>query len=45
MADCCRISELLLGAAPSGDPALTIAILTIVSQFELSVSMVHTATR
>jgi hypothetical protein len=44
MDDCCRISELLLGA-PSGDTALTIAILTIVSQFELSVSVVHTATR
>ena len=43
MDDCCRISELLLGAAPSGDAALTIAILTIVSQFELSVSVVYTA--
>jgi hypothetical protein len=43
MDDCCRISELLLGAAPSGDAALTIAILTIVSPFELSVSVVYTA--
>jgi hypothetical protein len=43
MDDCCRISELLLGAAPSGDSALTIAILTIVSQFELAVSVVYTA--
>ena len=43
MDDCCRISELLLGAAPGGDAALTVAILTIVSQFELSVSVVYTA--
>ncbi len=43
MDDCCRIAELLLGAAPNGDTALTIAILTIVSQFELSVSVVYTA--
>ena len=43
MDDCCRISELLLGAAPSGESPLTIAILTIVSQFELSVSVVYTA--
>jgi hypothetical protein len=43
MDDCCRISELLLGAAPSGEAPLTIAILTIVSQFELAVSVVYTA--
>jgi hypothetical protein len=43
MDDCCRISELLLGATPGGDPPLTIAVLTIVSQFELSVSVVYTA--
>jgi hypothetical protein len=43
MDDCCRISELILGAAPSGDAPLTIAILTIVSQFELAVSVVYTA--
>ena len=43
MDDCCRIAELLLGAAPSGDAPLTIAILTIVSLFELSVSVVYTA--
>ena len=43
MDDCCRIAESLLGAPPSGDTALTIAILTIVSQFELSVSVVYTA--
>jgi len=33
----------VLGASPSGDTSLTIAILTIVSQFELSVSAVYTA--
>ena len=43
MDDCCRIAELLLGAPPSGDTPLTIAILTIVSQFALSVSAVYTA--
>ena len=43
MDDCCRVAELLLGASPSGDTALTIAILTIVSPFELSVSAVYTA--
>jgi hypothetical protein len=43
MDDCCRISELLLGAIPSGEAPLTIAILTIVSQFELAVSVVYTA--
>jgi hypothetical protein len=43
MDDCCRIAELLLGAPPSGDTALTIAILTIVSPAELSVSAVYTA--
>lgn len=43
MDDCCRISELILGAAPSGEAPLTIAILTIVSQFELAVSVVYTA--
>ena len=43
MDDCCRIAEMLLGATPSGDTALTIAILTIVSAFELSVSVVYTA--
>jgi hypothetical protein len=43
MDDCCRIAEMLLGAPPAGDAGLTIAILTIVSQFELSVSAVYTA--
>ena len=43
MDDCCRIAEMVLGAAPGGDAALTIAILTILSAFELSVSVVYTA--
>jgi len=43
MDDCCRIAELQLGAPPSGDTGLTIAILTILSLFELSVSAVYTA--
>jgi hypothetical protein len=43
MDDCCRIAEMLLGAPPSGETALTIAILSIVSQLELSVSAVYTA--
>lgn len=43
MDDCCRIAELLLGAQPSGDTSLTIAILTIVSPVELSISAVYTA--
>ena len=44
MDDCCRIAELLLGAPPTGDTALTIGILTILSVgAELSVSAVYTA--
>jgi len=43
MDDCCRIVEMLLGGPPSGDTALTIAILLIVSTAELSVSAVYTA--
>jgi hypothetical protein len=43
MDDCCRVTELLLGATPNGDVALTVAILTIVSTLELSVSAVYTA--
>jgi len=43
MDDCCRIAELVLGAAPGGDSALTIAILTILSVSQLSVSAVYTA--
>jgi hypothetical protein len=41
MDDCCRIAEML--PAPSGETPLTIAILSIVSQLELSVSAVYTA--
>ena len=41
MDDCCRIAEML--PPPSGEAALTIAILSIVSQLELSVSAVYTA--
>ena len=43
MDDCCRIAELLLGAPPSGDAGLTIALLTVLSLVELSVSAVYTA--
>jgi hypothetical protein len=43
MDDCCRIAELLLGAPPSGETALTVGLLTIVSLVELSVSAVYTA--
>jgi hypothetical protein len=43
MDDCCRIVELLLGGPPSGDTGLTVALLTIVSLLELSVSAVYTA--
>ena len=41
MDDCCRIAEML--PPPSGEPGLTIAILSIVSNVELSVSAVYTA--
>jgi hypothetical protein len=41
MDDCCRISEML--PPPSGEAALTIAILSIFSTLELSVSAVYTA--
>jgi hypothetical protein len=43
MDDCCRIAELLLGAPPSGETALTVGLLTILSLVELSVSAVYTA--
>ncbi len=43
MDDCCRITELLLGAPPSGETGLTIGHLTIGSIFDLSVSAVYTA--
>ena len=41
MDDCCRIADML--PAPSGEAPLTIAILSIVSPLELSVSAVYTA--
>jgi hypothetical protein len=41
MDDCCRIAEML--PASSGESQLTIAILSIVSPVELSVSAVYTA--
>jgi hypothetical protein len=41
MDDCCRIAEML--PPPSGEAALTIAILSILSTLELSVSAVYTA--
>jgi hypothetical protein len=44
MDDCCRIAELQLGAPASGEMPLTIAILTILSTVELTVSAVYTAT-
>jgi hypothetical protein len=44
MDDCCRITELLLGAAARGPAPLTIGFLEIVSPVELSVTAVYTAT-
>ena len=41
MDDCCRIAEML--PAPSGETPLTIALLSIASPLELSVSAVYTA--
>jgi hypothetical protein len=41
MDDCCRIGEML--PPPSGEAGLTIAILSLVSSLELSVSAVYTA--
>jgi hypothetical protein len=43
MDDCCRIAELLLGAAPGGPLPLTIGFLEIVTNQELAVSAVYTA--
>lgn len=42
MDDCCRLLELLLGAAPSGPVPLTLGVLQIVSTVELAVSAVYT---
>jgi hypothetical protein len=43
MDDCCRIHRLLLGAEPGGPQPLTIGFLEIVSDRELVVSAVYTA--
>jgi len=43
MDDCCRIAELLLGAPASSPLPLTIGILEIASDHELSVTAVYTA--
>jgi hypothetical protein len=43
MDDCCRITELLLGAPAQGPMPLTIGFLEIVSPVELSVTAVYTA--
>lgn len=43
MDDCCRLSELLLGAAADGPAPLSIGYLEIVSPVELTVTAVYTA--
>jgi hypothetical protein len=43
MDDCCRLAELLLGAAPTSPMPLTIGFLQIISPVELSVTAVYTA--
>lgn len=43
MDNCCRIQEVLLGAAPTGPVPLTLGILEIVSTVELAVTAVCTA--
>jgi len=43
MDDCCRLLEMMLGAAPSGPVPLTTGILEITSTVELSVTAVYTA--
>jgi hypothetical protein len=44
MDDCCRIAEMLLGAPSTAPMPLTIGFLEIVSDVELSVTAVYTAT-
>jgi hypothetical protein len=44
MDDCCRINHLLFDAEPVGKPSLTIGFLEIVSDRELQVTAVYTAT-
>lgn len=43
MDDCCRLAELLLGAAPATPLPLSVGFLEIVSPVELSVTAVYTA--
>ena len=43
MDDCVRVGELLLGAPERRNTGLTIALLTVLSLVELSVSAVYTA--
>ena len=43
MDDCCRILELALGAPPAGPVPITIGILEIISNAELAVTAVYTA--
>jgi len=43
MDDCCRLQQLLFGAAPAGPVPLTIGILEIVSFVDLAVTAVYTA--
>ena len=43
MDDCCRISELLFGAAPSGPVPITIGFVEITATADISVTAVYTA--
>jgi len=43
MDDCCRLQELLLGAAVAGQVPLTMGVLEIISTVELAVTAVYTA--
>jgi hypothetical protein len=43
MDDCCRMIELLLGAPPTGTTPLTVGFMEIVSNVELNVTAVYTA--
>ena len=44
MDDCCRLAEMLLGAAPSGPLPLTIGFLEVISPVELAITAVYTVT-
>jgi hypothetical protein len=44
MNDCCRLQQLLLGAAPTGKSPLSLGIVEILSTAELNVTAVYTAT-